>query len=59
MPKLDPKKVKDLPIDTAEGNSDIAISCGSAWSEQDLDRGRRDSQGLFIMLSDMSCQMES
>lgn len=47
MPKLDPKKVKDIPIGTAEGNIDIAISCGSTWSGHDFDQGRGDSYGLF------------
>lgn len=40
MPKLDPKKVKDFPIGTAEGNTDIVISCRSAWSGHDFDQDR-------------------
>lgn len=47
MPKLNPKKVKDFPIGTAEGNIDIAIPCGSAWSGHNFDQGRGDSHGLF------------
>lgn len=47
MPKLDPKKVKDFPVGTAEGNTYIVISCGSAWSGHDFDRDRGDNQGLF------------
>lgn len=47
MPKLNPKKVKDSPIGTAEGNIDIAISCGSAWSGHNFDQGRGVGHGLF------------
>lgn len=47
MPKLNPKKVKDFPIGTAEGNGDIAISYGSAWSGHHFEQGRGDSRGLF------------